>query len=89
VLLCFFNHFYSSLIIYLLIRSSATQKRARLPAHSVSTLKEWFFRHSDNPYPTEEEKEEFTRKLALTLLQVNNWFTNARRRLLPHSRELM
>jgi hypothetical protein len=70
-------------------RSSATQKRARLPAHSVSTLKEWFFRHSDNPYPTEEEKEEFTRKLALTLLQVNNWFTNARRRLLPHSRELM
>jgi len=72
-----------------LSRSSATQKRARLPAHSVSTLKEWFFRHSDNPYPTEEEKEEFTRKLALTLLQVNNWFTNARRRLLPHSRELM
>lgn len=58
-------------------------KRSRLPAHAVSVLKEWFYKHSHSPYPTEEEKEKFTRELSLTILQVNNWFTNARRRLLP------
>jgi hypothetical protein len=58
-------------------------KRSRLPAHAVSVLKEWFFKHSHSPYPTEEEKEKFTKELSLTILQVNNWFTNARRRLLP------
>lgn len=58
-------------------------KRSRLPAHAVSVLKEWFYKHSHSPYPTEEEKEKFTKELSLTILQVNNWFTNARRRLLP------
>jgi hypothetical protein len=58
-------------------------KRSRLPAHAVSVLKEWFYKHSHSPYPTEDEKERFTKELSLTILQVNNWFTNARRRLLP------
>jgi len=58
-------------------------KRSRLPPNAVCVLKEWFYRHSNNPYPTEDEKEAFTKELSLTILQVNNWFTNARRRLLP------
>jgi hypothetical protein len=58
-------------------------KRSRLPAHAVTVLKDWFYKHSHSPYPTEEEKERFTKELSLTILQVNNWFTNARRRLLP------
>ena len=38
-----------------------------------------FFQH---PYPTEEEKKQIAFQTNLTLIQVNNWFINARRRIL-------
>ena len=44
---------------------------------------EWLQHHTDNPYPKEDEKEVLMKQTNLTINQINYWFTNARRRILP------
>ncbi|XP_038819279.1 homeobox protein Mohawk-like [Salvelinus namaycush] len=44
-------------------------------------LKQWLYQHRDNPYPTKTEKALLALGSQMTLVQVSNWFANARRRL--------
>jgi len=57
-------------------------KRGLLPRAATETLRSWLFQHLVHPYPTEDEKRTLAQQTGLTLLQVNNWFINARRRIL-------
>ena len=41
-----------------------------------------FLQHVKNPYPSESEKRELMVFTGLTLTQINNWFSNSRRRSL-------
>mmetsp|Transcript_10173 Transcript_10173/g.11608 ORF Transcript_10173/g.11608 Transcript_10173/m.11608 type:complete len:133 (+) Transcript_10173:23-421(+) len=43
-------------------------------------LTDWVLEHKDNPYPSEDAKEELSQVCQLTKKQVSNWFTNARKR---------
>ncbi|XP_055538497.1 homeobox protein PKNOX1-like isoform X2 [Wyeomyia smithii] len=57
-------------------------KRGILPKQATSVMRAWLFQHLVHPYPTEDEKRAIATQTNLTLLQVNNWFINARRRIL-------
>ncbi|XP_042529531.1 homeobox protein PKNOX1-like, partial [Dipodomys spectabilis] len=62
--------------------SSSKNKRGVLPKHATNVMRSWLFQHIGHPYPTEDEKKQIAAQTNLTLLQVNNWFINARRRIL-------
>ncbi|KAJ8252955.1 hypothetical protein GJAV_G00207570 [Gymnothorax javanicus] len=70
--LSFFNH----------DDSSSKNKRGVLPKQATNVMRSWLFQHIGHPYPTEDEKKQIATQTNLTLLQVNNWFINARRRIL-------
>ncbi|XP_041924684.1 homeobox protein PKNOX2-like [Alosa sapidissima] len=57
-------------------------KRSALPKHATNIMRSWLFQHLMHPYPTEDEKRHIATQTHLSLLQVNNWFINARRRIL-------
>ncbi|KAG7467286.1 hypothetical protein MATL_G00151750 [Megalops atlanticus] len=61
---------------------SSKNKRGVLPKHATNVMRSWLFQHIGHPYPTEDEKKQLATQTNLTLLQVNNWFINARRRIL-------
>lgn len=58
-------------------------KRTNYSKGVSKTLKTWLRDHIRNPYPTEAEKIELCRITGLDHTQINNWFINARRRILP------
>jgi hypothetical protein len=58
------------------------RKRGKLPKETTDFLKAWLHRHSDHPYPSEDEKKQLCHATGLSMSQVSNWMINARRRIL-------
>ncbi|XP_055332233.1 homeobox protein extradenticle-like [Paramacrobiotus metropolitanus] len=56
----------------------ARRKRRNFSKTATEVLNEYFYSHLNNPYPSEEAKEELARKCNITVAQVSNWFGNKR-----------
>jgi hypothetical protein len=61
---------------------SQSGRRINFPLPVRELLKQWLFDHQEDPFPTESEKVKLCKKTNLSMLQLNNWFINARRRYL-------
>ena len=65
----------------------AKKKRTQIDERSSTILKQWLFDHAHHPYPNDDEKDLLCLRTSLTIVQLNNWFVNARRRILqPYMR---
>ena len=63
-----------------MMRAAARHRRFSLASASKRVLKAWFDEHLDSPYPTPKEKSLLARSAGLSIKQVNDWFTNYRKR---------
>ncbi|XP_068725107.1 homeobox protein SIX1-like [Montipora capricornis] len=54
--------------------------KATLPRRSTQVLRNWL-ESSPSPYPTRENKEALAKLTGLSVMQVNTWFANTRRRM--------
>ena len=51
-----------------------------LNEQSRSILNQWFEEHANNPYPSEEEKQQLAAMCGISVGQVKSWFANKRNR---------
>uniref|UniRef100_A0A1I8JGG0 Homeobox domain-containing protein n=1 Tax=Macrostomum lignano TaxID=282301 RepID=A0A1I8JGG0_9PLAT len=62
-------------------RRRRQRKRGIFPKCATNIMRAWLFQNLSHPYPSEEQKKQLSGDTGLTILQVNNWFINARRRI--------
>lgn len=60
--------------------SSSKSKSRQLNTRAVEIMTDWFEKHIDSPYPTDEEKQALADLGGLTVSQVKAWFANKRNR---------
>ena len=60
--------------------SISRHRRFSLGADARRILKEWVDDHIDDPYPSVAEKQQLAAEANLSIKQVNDWFTNYRKR---------
>ncbi|KAM3178863.1 hypothetical protein ACTXT7_001693 [Hymenolepis weldensis] len=63
------------------VATKRQKKRGIFPKVATNIMRAWLFQHLSHPYPSEEQKKQLAQDTGLTILQVNNWFINARRRI--------
>ena len=51
-------------------------RRGKLPKPVTDYLKDWLHRHSDRPYPSEDEKKQLCAATGLRMSEVANWMIN-------------
>ena len=64
------------------LKSAHKKKRVHIPVHIAQQLRQWLLLHAHYPYPDDDEKDELCLQTGLSHTQLNNWFINARRRIL-------
>ncbi|KAG2388070.1 hypothetical protein C9374_000920 [Naegleria lovaniensis] len=64
---------------------SKKRKRSNFSKKDKELLIDWLHKHAEYPYPTDEEKEELLERVSMTKDQLETWFVNNRKRLLPSS----
>lgn len=62
--------------------TNTTRAGAGFAKEQIAVLKGWLLQHTDEPYPTESEKKDIMEAANITLRQLNDWLSNARRRIL-------
>ena len=61
-------------------KGESEKKATRFSHAQVKVLRDWFAAHSDQPYPTEDERSWLERRTGLKQGQISTWLANARRR---------
>ena len=51
-----------------------------LESKAITVMLDWYDSHSDDPYPTTQEKQELAMAGNISVAQVNSWFANKRNR---------
>ena len=64
-----------------------THRRHNHRAEQKKVLRDWFDQHALDPYPSNDEKVELAKRANMDVKQVENWFTNRRKRNWRHVKE--